>query len=260
MIDLHNHILPGLDDGAANLDESVAISRQFVEEGVVRIAATPHVNPEERLNLGHALQLEKLEELRQALQSALIHLSVVSGCELYLTPEAADLLQAGMALPLGDSRAVLTELSLFASQAPLYFEDSLFRLQLAGYQPLIAHPERYPFVQRRIQALDEIINRGVILQLTAPSLLGHYGARVRHTAERLLRRGSYAVAASDRHHPDQDRSLRALHARIAALTTEDVADLLLRINPARLLAGEPVIRPETHDEVKVGLLDWLFRK
>ena len=247
MIDLHNHILPGVDDGAADLDESLQIARQFVSEGVIRVAATPHLDPERGTGIGPPAVQAGVAELQAALDQATIELTVLPGNELYLTPDAPSLVRTGQVSPLGAGSTLLVEISLFADRPPLYLEDTLFHLQLAGYQVVFAHPERYAFVQRDVTSLDQLVTRGVVLQLTAPSLLGEYGASIRRTAVQLLRRGSYATAASDRHHPGPERSLAALHQRITALVDADLADLLLCTNPDRLVAGRPVIQPEVRE-------------
>lgn len=252
LIDLHNHILPGLDDGAANLDESLDIARQFVSEGVTRVAATPHYNaddPAQRRRADANTVRARIAELQPALDEAGIPLSVVCGNEIYLTPESPNLLAAGTVCSLGGGTTALVELSLFAGERPLYLDDLIFRLQLGGNQIVLAHPERYGFVERDVSALDTLVSGGLLLQLTAPALLGDYGGGIRRTAEHLLRRGSYSLAASDRHHPGPNRSLAALHERITQLSDADTADLLLCENPARVLDDTP-LAPSTPMEEK----------
>jgi protein-tyrosine phosphatase len=257
LIDLHNHILPGVDDGAADLAESLAIARQFVSEGVCRVAATAHLDPE-RGNGADAATVRRLtEEVRAVVIGEGIDLEVLPGNELYLTPEAPDLLQNGMVSPLGDSSYVLVELSLQSGTRPLFLDDTVFRIELAGYSVILAHPERYGFVQRDASSLDDLVDRGVALQLTAPALLGEYGSRVKATAKELLSRGSYALAASDRHHPGANRSLSALHERIREQTDMDTADLLLCHNPARVLAGSVLHPPEIVERPKSSLFERL---
>lgn len=247
MIDLHNHILPGADDGAADLQESIAIARQFVSEGVVRLAATSHLDPERNHGIQAPVVREKVAAVREALRDNGVELDVLPGNELYLTPDAPELLNAGIAVPLGDSAYVLVELSLWSDRLPAYLEQTISRLLEAGYRPIMAHPSRYPPVQRDPAIVEEWISWGVPLQLTAGSLLGGYGRVVQQTAERLLERDCYLLAASDRHHPDQDRSLAALHKRITRLRGRGTADLLLRINPARVLMNEPLLQPHPTD-------------
>jgi protein-tyrosine phosphatase len=240
MIDLHNHILWGLDDGAVDFDESLEIARQLVVEGVQRVAATPHVNPQQDDHPSTALIRTRIRDVQAALDAQEIPLSIVPGNELYLTPDAPALVTSSQICRLGDGQSVLVELSLLMDQRPLYLDDTIFRLQLAGFQVVLAHPERYAFVQRDTQSLDAIVERGLLLQLTAPALLGEYGPPVRKTAERLLARSVYRLASSDRHHPGPNRSLAALSERIEHLTNRQTAESLLYDNPARILNGDEV--------------------
>lgn len=258
MIDLHNHILPGVDDGAADLAESVAIARQFAAEGVVRIAATPHNNTESGPRIDAAAVREKVQSLRLELEREQVGLTVEPGQEIFLTPHTSALLAEGAACALGDGKSVLVEVPF--ETRPTYLEEALFRLQLAGYQPILAHPERYSFVHRDPASLDDLVARGVVLQLTAPALLGEYGKGVRTVAERLVRRRLYALAASDRHHPEQRRSLEALHQRLTTMVDAELADLLLRHNPAHVLDGSEIVVPEPPGPAqRTSLFSRLFR-
>jgi protein-tyrosine phosphatase len=258
MIDLHNHILPGVDDGAVDMRESVAIAQQFVTEGVRQIAATPHLDPLRGTGPGRETVERLVADVQSAIEDAGVELVVVPGQEIFLTPDVPALFEQGDLLPLGDSRAVLVECSL--DQRPLYLDDTLFRLQLAGLQPVLAHPERYSFVQRDVATVDGLVDRGVVLQLTAPALLGEYGGTVRRTAERLLLRGSYAIGSSDRHHPGRERSLSDLHNRIEELVGMDVAELLLRTNPRRLLDGQSPLPVEPAERKRPSLASRLLRR
>lgn len=216
------------------------MARQSLSEGVNTVVVTPHLDPAHGRGATGATVQEHVTELRQALAGARVPLRVETGHELFLTPEAPDLLRAGRALCLGNSRAVLVEFSLSAATPPPDLADTLFRLQLAGYQPVVAHPERYPFVARAPGCLDDLVDRGVVLQLTAPSFLGEYGHAIARVADRLLLAGRYAIAASDRHRPGQQRSLAILRERLAARAGKDAADQLLTVNPARILVDQKV--------------------
>lgn len=242
MIDLHNHILPGVDDGATDVDESIAIARQFASEGVVTVVATPHLDPLRGKGISALDVLQRVDALQSSLEQAGIDLRVLPGNELFLTPEAPELLVDGQASSLGASRSVLVEVNF--DQRPLYLEDTLYRLQLAGYRPVLAHPERYGFIQRDVKMAAALVDKDVLLQVTAPSLLGVYGQKIRQVAEELLHRGLCVLASSDRHHPGSDRSLARLHERLTVLGGDDLADLLLRENPRRILADDDVIPPD----------------
>jgi protein-tyrosine phosphatase len=243
VIDLHNHILPGIDDGASNLQESLEIARQFAAEGVVAIAATPHLDPLHGRGATPAEVRERLVAVQCAVDSADLGLRLHLGQEVFLTPEVPDLLQQGRALTLAGSTYVLVEVSLVALERPLYLDAVLFRLQIIGYRPILAHPERYPFVQRDPAAATDLVGRGTAFQLTAPALLGDYGGRTRRTAERLLESGAYALAGSDRHHPGKSRSLASLAAKLAGDYDAELAALLLRENPRRVLENRALIAP-----------------
>lgn len=241
MIDLHNHLLPGLDDGARDLEESVQIARRFVEEGVIEVAVTPHLDPLHQRGATPDRIARVLEEVRGEVTSRQLDLGLHRGQEVFLTPEIVQLLKSGAALPLGRSTYVLVEVSLIALERPAYLDQTLFEMQLAGYRPILGHPERYPFIQREPAAAVELTARGVALQLTAPSLLGEYGSRVRRTSEQLLRLGAYALAASDRHHPGPARSLTTLRARLEKSFGPELSDVLLETNPKRVLGDLPLI-------------------
>jgi len=258
MIDLHNHILPGIDDGAIDLEESLEIARTFLSEGVNRVTATPHRDPDKNKGLEASEVRVRVRELQTALDEAQVPLDVLQGTELYLTPEAPALVRNGLISPLGHGNYFLVEVA-FDQRSPLWMEDSLFQMQLHGFQPVLAHPERYAFVQKDPSSIEPLMERGIIFQLTAPALLGEYGRTVQGTAETLLRRGWYALAASDRHHPGHNRSLLDLHGAIANLTSSEVADLLLKANPRRVIEGDDLEMPETRPDERVGLLGRLFR-
>lgn len=258
MIDLHNHILPGLDDGAADLEESLEIARQFVSEGVRTVAATPHRDPSRESGADRETVLTVLAAVQRAIREANIDLEVLQGQEFYFSPEALPLLERGDVCTLGPSRALLIELPF--DTRPLYLDDLLFRAQLAGFQLILGHPERYRYVQRDVGYVQPLVERGVALQVTAPALLGEYGTGVRETAETLLQRGFCALAASDRHHPGATRSLSLAHDRITHLTDTATADLLLAENPRRVLDGEPVVRPSPAEPTKRGLFARLRRR
>jgi protein-tyrosine phosphatase len=238
-----------VDDGARTLDESIAIARQFLSEGVEVVAATPHLDPLNGRGIAAPEVRERVQSLQQALEDARVPLSVRAGTELFLTPDAAVIVAEDRACCLGDSPYVLVEVSLRESSRPLYLDDAIFRLQLKGYCPILAHPERYGWVQRDPAALDGLLERGLLLQLTAPALLGEYGRKIQQTSETLLARNAYALAASDRHHPGATRSLADTYRRIEQLCGEQAAALVLSANPRRVIEGEV---PEPVTSVRTG--------
>ncbi|MDF1565694.1 MAG: protein tyrosine phosphatase [Deltaproteobacteria bacterium] len=234
-VDLHLHLLPGVDDGARDLDESLAMARLLCERGYERAAVTPHIRPGFFDNEAGALR-EVLAGVRAALSEAGIPLELVEGAEHYLSPEVIELLLAGEGLPLGGTTHVLLEAPL---EGPVpVLEQVAFQLEVGGLRPLFAHPERCACLQdlERARGLHE---RGVRYQLDLGSLAGAYGRAPKKWARRLLEEGLYSVAGSDLHRAEQGRKLLARwQETLIDRIGEDAARRLLSENPGRLLRGE----------------------
>lgn len=238
-VDLHNHLLHGLDDGAVDLAESLAIARSLVAAGYTDVAATPHSRPDLDPTLAEAT--ERRVALQQVLDREGIALRVHPGCENHLTPEFLERAARGEPRALGEAgRYVLVELP-FASPVP-NLRQTLFQLSLRGLRPLIAHPERCAQFVDRIDAVRELVDAGVHFQLEIASLTGIYGAAAKRCAKALLSEGLVSVVATDAHRPTSaqqilDQGLPALQkalgpTRLALLTEE---------NPARVLRGEMLL-------------------
>ena len=236
MIDLHSHILPGLDDGARDLDEALAIARAAVADGIGSIAATPHVREDYPTS---ADEMERgVVEFRRALEAAEIELEVFTGAEIALDqldllgPD--DLRRFGLG---GNPSYLLVETPY--TQWPPAFVDIVLRLVSAGFTPLIAHPERNPIVQQdpepRVAALVE---GGALVQVTAGSVDGRLGSRSRACADRLIDAGLVHVIASDAHSPGL-RDVGLSHA-CNAVGDDDLARWLTSDVPAAIIGGEPL--------------------
>ena len=199
-VDLHSHVLPGVDDGPQTWDEAMAMVRSAASSGTALMAATPHGD---RRGTWH--QVDSLKGLCQDLNRELEHvpLTVVLGMENPLELDTAEQIERGTALTLNGSAYTLIELPFL--QLPLYWEDVLFELQLRGLRPIIAHPERQIQIQENPDILAGVVDRGMLTQVTAGSLVGHFGPRVRRTAHRLMKKGLVHAIASDCHGPHGPR-------------------------------------------------------
>ncbi|MGQ9625556.1 MAG: tyrosine-protein phosphatase [Anaerolineae bacterium] len=195
MIDIHSHILPGLDDGAQDLAESIAMARMAQADGVKEIIATPHnanwmgSRREEVLSLAKDLQAE--------LEAKGIDVRIVPGVEVYLVPELARQLATGQAFTLDETRYLLLELPL--SAYPVYTEQVIFELQVRGIVPVLAHPERNVAFQENVNLLFPLVERGALAQLTAASLEGIFGPLAQETARIMLEHKLAHFIASDAH-------------------------------------------------------------
>lgn len=243
MIDLHAHILHDLDDGARSLEDALAMARAAVADGVTLMAATPHGRSAANAGFSRysvALLRERLAELRAALAEAAISLELVPGTEIYGEPGVVERLRAGDLLPYADTRAVLVEFPLAVTRAAA--EQIVFALQLAGYRVVLAHPERYAFVQDDPNALLALAERGALAQLTASALIK---GRPNGLAETLLRHRLVQLIASDAHGPHFGRlpNLGAARARAAELLGPALADAFTQGVPAAILSGAPAPIP-----------------
>lgn len=204
MIDLHCHLLPGIDDGPATLEEALLLARALVADGITHVVATPHVFPGRYDNRRSGIAAEHARFV-QALQTYQIPLSTSFAGEVRLTPEALDLLAQGE-LPFlaGDAagqsgvpKALLLELP--DGQVPLGADRFCMALVRQGITPVIAHPERNRGVMERPERMRPFVDVGCQLQLTAASVVGEFGSRAQATALHLLDQGWVQVLASDSH-------------------------------------------------------------
>ena len=240
MIDLHSHVLPGIDDGVRSIEESLDLLRAAHDDGIDRIAATPHVREDypttpREMELRHA-------EVCGAAREAAIPVEVLRGGELDLAfasrLEDDDLRRFGLG---GNPSLLLLEFPYLGW--PLRLPDLVFDLQLRGFRVVLAHPERNADVQLEPERLRPLVDNGVVVQLTAASLDGRLGGAPRTAARRLLDARLAHLVASDAHAPDV-RSVGLSRATEAA-GDEALARWLTEEVPEALLAGAPLPeRPE----------------
>ena len=241
MIDLHSHLLPGIDDGVRTTAESLDLLRAAHEDGIARIAATPHVR--EDYPTSPAEMELRLAEVCGAAREAAIPVEVLPGGELDLEFAArlddAELRRFGLG---GTSSLLLLEFPYLGW--PLQLADLVFDLQLRGFRIVLAHPERNLDVQHDPERLRPLVDGGVVVQLTAASLDGRLGGAPRTAAKRLLDSRLAHLLASDAHAPDV-RSVGLSKAR-DAVGDDAVARWLTEDVPAALLAGDALPeRPES---------------
>lgn len=196
MIDLHCHILPGLDDGAPDLSQSLAMARIAVCDGITVSACTPHIAPGVYDNAGSAIR-EAVEELAIDLADYGIPLRLVPGADVHLAPDLIAGLRSGRVLTLAGSRYFLLEPPHHV--LPPRLEDMIFRLISANYCPIVTHPERLSWVESHFAVLQRLAASGVWMQLTAGSLTGRFGRRIRYWGERMLSEGMIQILATDAH-------------------------------------------------------------
>lgn len=238
MIDLHSHILPGIDDGAQTKDDSRAIAREAVADGTSAIAATPHVRDD--WPTSPDVMEAGVAALRSDFESEGIPLHVLRGGEIALDRlpmlSAEDLARFSVG---GAGRYLLLETPYIGW--PLGLERAVHELVRSGLTPLLAHPERNGEVQRDITRIERAVAAGALVQVTAASLDGRLGRGARATADRLLDLGLAHVLASDAHTADVREV--GLAAAADAVKDRELAHYLTEEAPAAIVASEPVPDP-----------------
>ena len=242
VLDLHCHILPDVDDGAGCLEESLEMARQAAESGVSAIVATPHANIRGAYeNYWSRTLTRRIRELREAIVAEGIPLEIYPGMEVYATPEVPQLLRDRRLITINDSRYLLVEFDFGISRRDA--RQLLADICAAGVVPLVAHPERYDFLQAEPQMVRLLRSEGCLMQLNKASALGGFGAQARELSRWMLRERLADVMASDAHSPFR-RTTEMLEAEeyVCSVCGEEYADLLFRENPCRIVQNRDVLR------------------
>ena len=196
MIDLHCHMLPGIDDGAGDVAVSLAMAKASVGQGITTVACTPHILPGLYDNSGPEIR-QATAQLQEMLDKEGIPLQLTTGADAHMAPDFIAGLRSGRLLAVADSRYVLVEPPHHT--APPQLEDFFFNMVVAGYVPILTHPERLSWVPARYEAIKRLVAAGVWMQITAGSLTGAFGRGALYWAQRMLDEGCVHVIASDAH-------------------------------------------------------------
>jgi len=246
MIDIHCHILSGIDDGAQTRDDSLKMAKLAIEEGITTIIATPHHNNGKYENPKASI-LEKVAELNRVLQAEKLPLTILPGQETRITGEFIEDWENGRILPLNQTQYLFVEFP--SSHVPRYAEKMLYDLQLKGLIPIIVHPERNQEIHERPEILYQLVKKGASAQLTAGSLCGKFGKKVKRFSEQLIEANLIHFVASDAH----NITSRAFHLEHAYEVVEDKYGIdmlyLFRENAELLVEGKNVYK-ELPQQVK----------
>jgi protein-tyrosine phosphatase len=196
MIDLHCHMLPGIDDGASDVSVSLAMAKASVAQGITTVACTPHILPGLYHNAGPEIR-QATARLQELLDKEKILLRLTTGADAHMAPDFIAGLRSGRLLSVADSRYVLVEPPHHT--APPQLEDFFFNILVAGYVPILTHPERLSWVPGRYEAIKRLVAAGVWMQITAGSLTGAFGRTALYWAQRMLDEGCVHLIASDAH-------------------------------------------------------------
>jgi protein-tyrosine phosphatase len=250
VIDLHCHLLPGIDDGPGTMEESLVMARAFVDAGTTRVAVTPHVSWDYP-HVTPELITTGVRGLRDALDAAGVPLEIVPGAEIALS-RAGDLeAETLRSLTLGDGPWLLVEPPFSPSIAGI--EAVIDSLLLGGHRLLLAHPERSPSLAREPERLRPYVDAGMLCQITTSSLTGDFGRTVQKAARQMIDGGLAHVLASDAH--NVTRRPPGLGAGAAVLHDPQLAAWLTTEVPEAIVAGRPIPeRPARVTTRRDGLL------
>src|SRR6266568_8445993 len=231
MIDTHLHILPGIDDGPETIEESIALARVLVQEGIHSAFATPHYNDEFPRRSAMEIQA-RVNDMQRVLDGQNIPLQLFAGHEALIGPGLIEDIQAGRLATLNRSRYLLLE--LWNNSWLPETERVIFELRAFGITPILAHPERYRVFQKELDRLGLLLRQGVLVQITASSLVGMQGRTAQRTAEKLLKRGVVHFIASDAH---------GLHRRppVIAQSLCQAVQLIGQVKTQQLIEGWPMV-------------------
>jgi len=196
-VDMHSHLLPGIDDGSPDMATSLDLIKGMQSLGYSKLITTPHILSDMYPNTRQGI-LAKLKEVQQAMREAGMTVELHAAAEYFLDDHVAALLKNKEPLLTIHENWVLCEFSLaFPSHS---LKDILFEMQMQGYQPVIAHPERYIYLQQSKVFYDELKATGCLFQLNVLALAGHYGKAVQELAQYLIRKGYYDLLGTDLHY------------------------------------------------------------
>ena len=238
MFDLHSHLLPHIDDGAPDLETSLSMARAYVDQGVTCVACTPHILPGLYHNTGPQIKAATAE-LQARLDDSGIPLKLVSGADNHIVPDFVPGLKRGHLLALADTSYVLVEPPHHV--APARLEDLFFNILVAGYVPILTHPERLTWIESKYELITKLSASGVWMQITSGSLRGSFGRRARYWAERMLEEGLVHILATDAHNmtvrpPDLLEGREAAERLVGAAEAEH----LVVTRPRGALLNKPV--------------------
>jgi tyrosine-protein phosphatase YwqE len=194
--DLHSHLIPGIDDGSKSVDDSIEMLNRFSQLGFKKVITTPHVMSDFYKNTPEII-LDGLEIVREAIKENNIPIEIEAAAEYYLDFHLDELTEKKNILTFGDNH-VLFELSFTAE--PTRIKETIFNFITEGYKPILAHVERYPFYFNEWKTIEDLVDRGTLLQLNLNSLSGQYGPQVKKMGEQLIDKDMINVVGSDCHH------------------------------------------------------------
>lgn len=237
MIDIHSHILPGIDDGPVDWDEAIEMCRLASEDRITAIVATPHIIDGVYPN-NRAIIIEKVRELKRKIAGR-IALDIFYGADIHLTPDLIERIRSKDVPTINDKGYFLLELPW--EILPPDIDGFLFELSTAGFSPIITHVERTLWIKKEFQQIHRFIKSGALIQITAMSITGGFGRYARYWAKRLLEERLVHIIASDAHSQrDRPPLISSALEAAASIVGEKEASIMVNDIPLKVINGEDI--------------------
>lgn len=252
MIDIHNHLLFGIDDGAKTIEESLLLLKKAQELGFSAVVLTPHYIKGSRFKSNNEEKQKRIEILSNEAKKKGIKVELYLGNEVYFENDMHSLVLEKEIATLNNSRYLLFELPMTSEVNNL--KEVIFSLRVKGYIPIIAHPERYSYYQKNPDNIVDLIEQGCLFQCNMGSLVGIYGKQACKCVKILLKHNLVHFMATDVHHPEGKNYTLFLQAKaiLKKLVKEEYAKELLEINPSFVVEDkEAIVRKAKHVKKKL---------
>lgn len=242
MIDIHSHIIPGIDDGADDIVDTIEMVRLAEKSGTRAIVATPHCNiPGMYENYFGKQYVEQYQKAVGAVRNENLTVKIYPGMEAFGTENLPDLIVDGKIMPINQSRYILVEFPFDSD--PEYVSQILRKMKVVGAIPVIAHPERYEFLQDNPHIAYKWRKSGYVVQVNKGSFEGKFGNMPRKTAYRMLSHNFISVVASDAHgHGYRTPYMKDSYERLSVERSKEYMDILFKQNPLRICGNKPLVK------------------
>ncbi len=245
MIDMHTHILPGIDDGSRDMNESLMILRRARDDGIDRIVTTPHV-----FNISDITYRERIDmafhQLKEAASKENIKITLIWGAELMIDYRIISEMEMLNYYTINRGRKYVL-LDLPMHEIPPYTQSVIYEILQEGITPIIAHPERNAAIIINHEKLEELLMKGAVAQMNSGSILGEYGRKVKKTAGTFLKKGYISLIGSDVHSYDKNKCsmVKAVSMIKKIICDDDVVDRFFDYNAAQVIKGNYILKGNT---------------
>ncbi len=254
--DIHSHFIYNVDDGAQNMDQTLAMLEAAQRRNIRHLLATPHISDETNEAVSQRI-LEHFQEIEQKVKSAGLDIKISLGSEIFYGSHINNHFSYPWSTFADNGKYFLFELPLF--DLPDGVSDFIFNSKIKGRTPILAHPERYLYLRNALPTLMGWYRQGCLMQMNAGSITGHFGQRVADFSGKLLMMGFYHFVASDAHDTNfrNYKALEEAYEEATTLLDKQELETLFYLNPERAIKGEPIAQREIDEDIFKE--SWLHR-